>query len=227
MKGKLYGIGVGPGDKELLTIKAINTMEKCDIIAFPITKEKNQVAFLIVESYIKDKEVCSIYFSMEKDSKKRIEARENAANKICEFLENGKDVGFVTLGDPSIYSTYMYVHKIIAEKGFKTEIIPGVTSFCAVAAALNTSLCEGDESLNILAANENNIDEILDIKGNKVIMKSGKNITKIISKIKEKGLCKNAKIVECSNMKDEKIYENIEDFNGNSYFSTIVIKEEF
>lgn len=227
IKGKLYGIGIGPGDPELLTLKAINTMKKCHIIATPMTGEGNSVALNTIKDYITDKEVVSIYFSMEKEKEKRLETRKNAAEKICDFLEKGKDVGFVTLGDPSIYSTYMYVHKIVNDCGFETKIIPGIASFCAVSAALNTSLCEDDEILSIIPASYfKDVDEILNIKGNKIIMKSGKNIMKIINRIKERGLSKNTQIVEFCNMDEEKIFKDINEYDGSSYLSTILIKEK-
>jgi precorrin-2/cobalt-factor-2 C20-methyltransferase len=128
MKGKLYGIGTGPGDPELLTIKAVGAIQKCGVIAVPKTGSSEKTAFTIIETYLEGKELLECRFSMEKDMSKRREARQLVAADIIRVLENGKDVGFVTLGDPATYSTYMYIHKIIAEKGFDAEIIPGVTS---------------------------------------------------------------------------------------------------
>ena len=111
MKGKLYGIGTGPGDPELLTLKAINTIEKCEVIAVPKTSgDSEKAAFAIVEKYIAGKQLHECHFTMTRDLEKRKEARLAAAEGITNFLDEGKDVAFVTLGDPTTYSTYMYMH---------------------------------------------------------------------------------------------------------------------
>ena len=116
MKGKLYGIGTGPGDPELLTIKAVNTIQKCGVIAVPKTGNGEKTAFAIIEKYLDGKQLLECRFSMERDIEKRKETRQIAAADIIEFLDDGKNVGFVTLGDPTTYSTYMYVHEIIVSK---------------------------------------------------------------------------------------------------------------
>ena len=119
MKGKLYGVGTGPGDPELLTIKALKTIEKCGVIALPKTDNGERIAFSIVEKYLEGKEILECSFTMDKDIIKRKESRQRAADKIIQFLDKGKDLAFVTLGDPTTYSTYMYVHDIIVNKGFE------------------------------------------------------------------------------------------------------------
>ena len=118
MKGKLYGIGTGPGDPELLTIKAVNTIKKCSVIAVPKTGNGDKTAFSIIEKYLAGKELIECEFTMEKDLAKRKEEHQKAAMQIIKFLDNGKDVGYATLGDPTTYSTYMYVHQIVKSKGY-------------------------------------------------------------------------------------------------------------
>ena len=95
MKGKLHGIGAGPGDPELLTLKAVDTIRKCGVIAVPKTGNGEKTAFSIVEKYLDGKELLECRFSMERDVQKRKETRQTAAEEIITFLNNGKDVGCV------------------------------------------------------------------------------------------------------------------------------------
>ena len=229
-KGKLYGIGAGPGDPQLLTLKAVSAIERCDVIAVPKTGSHERIAFTIVEEYVSGKELLECRFSMDKDMAKRMEARREAANRITGFLEEGKNVGFVTLGDPTTYSTYMYVHKIIADKGFDTEIIPGVTSFSAAAASLGVALCEGEEVLTIVPARGgDDIDEILDRPGNKVIMKSGAHLDQVLEKLKERGYGDRTRIACRATMDGERLYTGLSEYEGSpgsGYFTLAIVKEK-
>ena len=230
MKGKLYGIGVGPGDPELLTIKAVNTIQKCGVIAAPKTGNGERTAFSIIEKYLSGKELLECRFTMEKDIAKRKEARQIAAAGIIRFLDNGKDVGFVTLGDPSTYSTYMYVHEIIVSRGFDAEIIPGITSYAAAAAAFGVALCEGGETLTIIPASHNNdIDELLDRSGNKVIMKSGESLARVLEKLKERGYGDKTKIACRCTMDGQRLFNSIDDYGKSQesgYFTIVIVKEK-
>ena len=230
MKGKLYGIGTGPGDPELLTIKAVNTIKKCGVIAAPKAGSFDGTALSIIEKYLDGKELLECRFSMDKDIEKRKEARIIAANQIMEFLDNGNDVGFITLGDPTTYSTYMYVHEIIVAKGFDAEIIPGITSYTAAAAALGIALCEGDDILTVIPARHGeSIDELLDYPGNKVIMKSGENLTSVLNKLKERGHGDRTKIAYCVTMDGQRLYANIDEYEQSSetgYFTLAIVKNQ-
>ena len=227
MNGKLYGIGAGPGDPELLTLKAINTIQKCSVIAVPETGSGEQAALAIVEKHLDGKELLSCRFSMERDVAKRREARQAAAAHIMQFLRDGKDVGFVTLGDPTTYSTYMYVHEIIVGKGFDAEIIPGVTSYTAAAAALGMALCTGEETLTIIGRSKN-MDELLAIPGNKVIMKSGENLMLVLAQLKARGYGDRTKIVCRATMDGQRLYDSIEAYEQSpeaGYFALAIVKE--
>ncbi len=229
MRGKLYGIGTGPGDPELLTIKAIKIMKLCDVIAVPSSESHDRTAFNIVEEYIKDKELMECKFTMDRDEQKRIAARALVATEICKVLEQGKNVGFITLGDPTIYSTYMYVHHLVANEGFETEIISGITSFTAVAATLNDSLCEGNEILSIIpASHHENIEDLLSLPGNKVLMKSGKSLANVLQILENKGLSNQVKIIERCGMENQRVFNNIKEFQDArdvSYFTVAIVKE--
>jgi len=230
MKGKLYGIGTGPGDNELLTLKAIKVMEKCHVIAIPNDGNGGRIAFEIVEEYVSHKPLIECSFSMDKCKITRKEARQKVANDIEDMLKLGKNVGFITLGDPTIYSTYMYVHKLISARGFETEIISGIPSFVAAAAMLNTSLCEGEESLHIIPVSqktEQEIEDMLRLSGNKIIMKSGKKFNTILNIIEKLELSEKTQIVERCGMINQQIYKDFDkfkDIDNASYFSIIIVK---
>ena len=227
IKGKLYGIGVGPGDPELLTLKAVNAMQKCSVIAVPKTGNDEKTAFAIIEKYLIGKELLECRFIMERDMAKRKEARQIAAADIITHLDDGKDVGFVTLGDPTTYSTYMYVHEIITGKGYDALIIPGITSYSACAAALGIALCAGEETLTIIGRGKN-IDGLLDAPGTKVIMKSGTNLAIVLDKLKKRGYGAKTKIVCRATMDGQRLYNSIEEYDNSpetGYFTTLIVKE--
>jgi precorrin-2/cobalt-factor-2 C20-methyltransferase len=230
MKGKLFGIGTGPGDPELLTIKAANVLRRCEVIAIPKIGDGEGIAFSIIEKYLEGKELLECRFSMEKDLEKRREARQSAADEIIRFLDGGRDVGFATLGDPTTYSTYMYIHEIVTGKGYEAKIIPGVTSFSAAAAAFGAALCEGGETLTIIPASHGeDIDELLDRHGNKVIMKSGGNLRRVLGELKKRGYGDRTKIACRATMPDQRLFDSIEEFEESpesGYFTVALVKEK-
>jgi precorrin-2/cobalt-factor-2 C20-methyltransferase len=229
MRGKLYGIGTGPGDPELLTIKAIKAIQGASVIAVPDHSRGEQVALAIVQQYIAGKEILECNFAMERDMAKRQAARQAAAEAIIGILDQGQDVGFVTLGDPTTYSTYMYVHQIVAAQGYPTEIIPGVTSFAAAAAALGIALCSGDQPLTIIPARHSqNIEELLNYPGNKVVMKSSENLLPVLASLKARGLAEKTSVASRVSMADQELFTNIADFEAapqTGYFTVAIVKE--
>lgn len=181
---KLYGVGVGPGDKELLTLKAVKVIENADVIVVPSAMSGGKsIAHEAAEEYIKEgTEVLVKHFPMggEEQEKKIYEA----FKAIEEKLKEGKDVAFLTIGDPFVYSTYIYLLKYIEEHGYETETVPGITSFCACASIAKTPLVIGDEPLLIIPATR--LDCIKDEK-HLVIMKVYKIEEKVINTLEEKG----------------------------------------
>ena len=135
-QGKLYGVGVGPGDKELITLKALRILQESDIIMVPMMKNGEKTAFHIIEDYVKDKEIIECNMPMSKDFDILQKNYEIISDEVEGYLKQGKDVAFITLGDPTVYSSYMQVNEIMGKRGYETEVIPGITSFCAAAARL-------------------------------------------------------------------------------------------
>lgn len=181
---KLYGIGVGPGSEELLTLKAVRTIEKAQVIIAPSSKEGGKsIALDTAANFInKDAEVLVKHFPMggpEQEGKIY-----EAFKSIEEKLHEGKDVVFLTIGDPFVYSTYIYLLKYINEQGYETETVPGITSFCASASLAGEALVIGDEPLLILPSTR--LDAIKDEKY-VVIMKLYNNEEKVVNFLEEKG----------------------------------------
>lgn len=224
-KGTFFCVGVGPGDPKLMTFLAADTIRNSDVIALPSSGGKENVAEKIAGALLEGKEILYCDMPMTRDKAKLAEYHQASAELVRKELDQGKDVAFLTLGDPSIYSTPMYLHHILEEKGYETRIIPGVPSFCAVAAALNTSLCEGGEALQIIPASYPNVDEALSGPGNKVLMKSGKSMRSIKEKINTD--LWDAMAVECCGMEGEKIHRNLDHVDEtSSYFSVVVVKRK-
>ena len=156
-KRQLYCVGVGPGDPELITVKALRILEKVDVIAYPHTDREGMraVALEIASSAlgsIENKEKLPIYIPMKGEEDERREALSIAASKIHEVLERGRSLAYLVLGDPMIYGSYTELGKLLSREGYETVYVPGVPSFCAVAARLGMPLAEGKEMLGIVPA---------------------------------------------------------------------------
>lgn len=227
MKGKLYGVGVGPGDPELLTLKALRLVKEADIVALPGENPRDTVAYKIVlGAYpeLEKKELLAVPMPMTKDPEILEKSHQEGTDLVAACLEKGKNVVFLTLGDPTVYSTYIYIHKRIAGRGYDTEIVSGITSFCAVAARLNMGLVEKAEPLHVIPASYQ-IEESITLPGTKVLMKAGRQM----KNVKEQMLKANAQgmMIENCGMPDEKIYERIEDIPDTAgYYSLIIVKEK-
>ncbi len=231
MKGKLYGIGVGPGDPELLTLKAKRILDEADLIAVPV-KEAGEVstALEIIRPVVdlEKKSLLEVVFRMAKDKEERKKCRAAACEQLTAKLAEGKSIAMITLGDVSVYSTYMYVNQYVAEHGFETEIIPGIPSFCSGAAAAQVSLMEGNESLVIVPSvrAEQQVEDAIAHYDNVVVMKAGGSIGRILEQMEKYGRKKEcATVISCVGMKDEYIGP-LDPERTYSYFTTVIIKRE-
>ena len=224
-RGKLYGVGVGPGDPELVTKKAERILREADIVAVPDKGVGEKTALNIVCDIVAGKELLYCPTPMVRDRTVLESCYEQIAGEICARLDEGKNVAFITLGDPTVYSTYIYVHKKVLARGYAAELIPGVPSFCAVAARLNTSLCEGAERLLIVPASHDAAD-CLDIRANKVFMKAGKAIGELREQLAERDMLDGAALVANCGMEGELVCPHFADMtDGTGYFSIVLVKE--
>ncbi|MEY8427683.1 precorrin-2 C(20)-methyltransferase [Lachnospiraceae bacterium 46-15] len=229
MNGKLFGLGVGPGDAELLTLKALRLIKESEVIAVPGNDIKNSVAYQIVKGVydgLDEKILLPVAMPMTKDAAVLEENHKKAADDVEFHLKQGRQVAFLTLGDPTVYSTYLYVHKRILDRGYDVEIVSGITSFCAVAARLNMGLVEMAEPLHVIPATykAEEMDEILKLPGTKVLMKTGKKMKQVRESILRSG--QQAVMIENCGMESEKIYESAEEIPESAgYYSLIIVKE--
>lgn len=229
MQGKLYGVGVGPGDPELLTLKALRLIKENEVIAVPGKEIQASVAYQIVKGAyeeLDEKTLIPVAMPMTKDPQVLKANHEKAADQVESYLKEGKNVVFLTLGDTTVYSTYLYVHKRILERGYEAEIVSGITSFCAVAARLNMGLVEADQPLHVIPATykAQEMEEILKIPGTKVLMKTGKKMKQVKESIEKSG--QKAVMIENCGMPSEKIYRSAEEIPEDSgYYSLIIVKE--
>ncbi|MCR1843041.1 precorrin-2 C(20)-methyltransferase [Murimonas intestini] len=226
MKGILYGLGIGPGDPELLTLKAVRLISENEVIAVPGEEAEETVAYKIAVQAVpqlREKELLAVPMPMTKDPGVLEENHEKAAKKVREYLDMGKNVVFLTLGDPTVYSTYLYVHKRVADAGYETEIVSGITSFCAAAARMNMGLVEKAEPLHVIPASYQ-VEEALKLPGTKVLMKAGRQMGKVKEQLKE--LDASVVMVENCGMENEKVYRSAEEIPESAgYYSLIIVKE--
>ncbi len=228
--GKLYGLGVGPGDPELMTLKAVRLIRECGVIAVPASGRETNAALEIARGAVPEiegKELLEVSMPMIRDESMLKESHDKAAEAVIAELEKGRDVAFLTLGDPSIYSTYIYVHDRVRAKGYEAEIVPGIPSFCAVAARLNEGLTEASEALHIIPASYEGLEEALALKGTRVLMKSGKSIGKVKALLQDKDDPLSVKMVERCGMQGERVFERLEDLDEEAgYFSILIVKNK-
>ena len=231
MAGILYGIGVGPGDPELLTIKAVKAIRDADVICLPRAEKDKCRAYQIALPVVPElafKKVISLDFEMTKDEAKLKEMHESFYSKYKELLFEGYNLAFLTIGDPTVYSTFGYIMKLAKKDGIEVEIINGITSFCGTASAAGILISEADENVYILSG-QGNLDEELEMSGTKIIMKSGKNVSAIKDKLVEMenaGGINVYAVIDCG-METEQIFTSAMTIPGDSrYMMTIIVKEK-
>lgn len=235
MTAKFYGIGVGPGEPELLTVKAVNILKTADIIVTPLSKTgRNSIALEIAKKFINENtKILEMEFPMvdiSKNQKFLQEKWKSNAEIVKKYLDEEKNVVFLTLGDPMVYSTYSYILDIFRENGISCETISGIPSFIDIAAKLNIPLMQGEESLAVLSLTqtEEEVKNILDANKNIVIMKVSSNQKFLKEELIKRNLEKNFVLVSNIGRADERISNDIEILDEKlPYLSTMIIKKEF
>ena len=228
-KGVFYGVGVGPGDPELMTLKAVRVLERCPVIAAPKTKSGEMLALDIASAAVdlKEKTIVPLYFSMERDKAAQHAAHLDAVEAVRPYLDAGQDVAMLNLGDVSIYATYSYLMEILGGQGYKTVMVPGVPSFCAVAARLGISLTEMNGPLHI-APGSMALDEVLNQPGTKVLMKSGRQMPAVLDALAARNALGKSMLVQNCGLPEETVYPDLSQSRPegkHGYFSTVIVKE--
>jgi precorrin-2/cobalt-factor-2 C20-methyltransferase len=240
MAGTFYVVGVGPGDPQLLTLKAAKILESCQVWFVPSAFENGgSMALKIAEGAVKSsgKKILSHRFPMkqihrgqEVDQEVKTAWRE-ATDTILSYLNSGQDVVFPTLGDPAIYSTGFYVCETLQESGqaVQIEIVPGVSAIGAASAVANLPLCLGDEKLVVIPATFENerIREMLQLCDVAVFMKVYKVMPRLVSLLEDLNLIDNAVLVERCSLGDQRVWTDVRKAVDVElhYFSTMVVRK--
>ncbi len=234
-KTQFYGVGVGPGDSSLLTLKAVDVLCKCDIIFDAIGKNSlSSVAGGIVDDIPNcPAERVLLTFSMSLDNEERVASYAKNAKIVTEYIKQGKTCAFVTIGDPLIYSTYIYlmreVKKLLSDVIIET--VPGITSYQAAAAKLNFPLVEDKEILCVIPAYDEELFEnnpIVASADTLISLKTYKTKNKIIDKLYENNYSKEGIYAIKVGHKEEKFITDFEKASKepNEYLSLIIAKKD-
>ncbi len=232
MYGKLYGVGVGPGAADLLTLRAVRVLGSVDVIlAAASPKNDYSKALDIAKGHISENAVIErLEFPMTRDERVLHKAWHKAAERVIDILKEGKNAAFITMGDPLIYSTFGYLVKTIEHyrHDFEVEAISGITSFQAAAAKVGRTLCESTENLLILPGinDESKLELGLIMSDNTVILKAYKNFETISNALNSTRRIKNAVLVSHVAQKEEAIYTDLNTIEGvPPYLSLILTKK--
>lgn len=233
MKGTLYCIGVGPGDPELITVKALKRIKACPVLSAPQGRAGAgtargillQAVAAMADMDLNEKEIVTIDFPMTRDEAMLAKAHADGAAALEEKLAAGLDVALITLGCPTIYASSLYVQRIVRQHGYETQIIPGIPSFCAAAARLGIPLCEKDETLTIIPGNRSDRRELLAMDGSKVVMKPSGPLSGLKQDLAAVGRLDAAAMVERCGMAGEKVYTSLKETEDGPYFSVVLVKE--
>ena len=219
MTGTFYGVSVGPGNPELLTLQAVRLLRQCPVLAAPQTASGQMLALDIARralgSELDGKIILPLQFAMSRDAAVLRASHETAASAVRPFLDAGQDVAMLNLGDVSIYATAMAA---------------GVPSFCAAAARLNQPLTGGmDAPLTIAPGSR--ADEVLDAPGTKVLMKTGRQLPALLGTLDAHGALSRSALVCSCGLPDETIFPDLstarppQDGSKAGYFATVLVKE--
>ncbi|KDR96503.1 precorrin-2/cobalt-factor-2 C20-methyltransferase [Peptoclostridium litorale DSM 5388] len=231
--GKLYGIGVGPGDPELLTIKGKRIINEVDFLFCPEKKEgAGSFAFEIIDEHLENDNVkiVNLVYPMHYKEDDLEKMWRHNAGIIGDMLQGDKRGAFITLGDPTVYSTFMYTLPHVDKTSIEVEIVPGITSFCAVASELKLPLVEWEENLTIMPVRKKDNAELqrsIAHSDNLVLMKPCNQPNEIVQMLKNNGLEKNFMLISKVGTGEEVLIDDIEQLENTKlpYLSTMIIKK--
>lgn len=230
-KGILYGVGVGPGDPELLSIKAARILGEVDVIlAAASTKNDYSQALSIAGPHLKEGvEVVKLDFPMTRDKEILDRAWESNADKVRAMLDRGMSCAFLTLGDPMTYSTFGYLLKTLDPGGdADVEIVPGITSYQAAAAKTRTVLAESGQSMVVVPGicPPDKLELLLDAADNAVILKTYRNFEEIRESLNRLNLSDRTKFISRLGLDGEKIVKDINLIKDKPhYFSLLLVNK--
>lgn len=231
--GILYGLGVGPGDPELITVKAFRIIQESPVIAYPKKlKGSKSYAHRIVDVYINpdEKEMLGLVFPMTKDQTILDREWGKTVEKVFEKLQEGKDVAFVTEGDPLLYSTFIHMMKLMQELHPEVPIktVPGISSFNGSASRLGIALADGDDHVAIIPAHDNYdaMRKAIEDHDAVVFIKVAKVIDLMLEVLRDLDLLDNASVVT-KVTSDEEIIWDVRELDGVDleYLTLMVVRK--
>ena len=235
----LTGIGVGPGDPDLLTVKAVKAIQNADIIMCPASKEdRPSIALSIVDPIIdknKNQEIVKLIFPMTKDKDILEETWKRNAKIMAQTVLSGKNVVYLTVGDPFLYSTWIYMHKDLRENypDMQIEVIPGIVSMFTFASKVGVSIAEGAEKVAIIPScyDLSSVKEIAKNSESMIFLKDGRYFDQVIDVLKEAGFPDNSIFAIGQDLGTENeiirkltLGEVNDDTLTTKYFSILVVK---
>jgi precorrin-2/cobalt-factor-2 C20-methyltransferase len=232
MTGTLFGLGVGPGDPELLTLKAARILQAVPVIAVPVSKVGSEsYALNIVSEFLQPEQaVLKLHFPMLKEVAAKRAHRQAAAQAIAAELQAGRDVAFLTEGDPLLYSTFIYVLQYLAE-AFPIEIVPGVSSIMAAAAQAQLPLVNGGQRLAVLPTAFENMDDlrrVLEQFETVVLLKVYRQLDAVLNLLDELGLGEHVTLVERTSHAEGRVLRGVNTLRNQSihYLSLMIVQTE-
>ncbi|PTB20063.1 precorrin-2 C(20)-methyltransferase [Trinickia symbiotica] len=236
-QGRLYGIGVGPGDPELLTLKALRLLKAAPVVAYFVAKGKKGNAFSIVETHLSDSQTrLPLVYPVTTEALEPplsyetiiADFYDTASALIAEHLGAGRDVAVICEGDPFFYGSYMYLHDRLSPR-FDVEVVPGVCSMLGGTAVLGAPLVYRNQTLSVLSGvlPEDELRRRLADADAAVVMKLGRNFDKVRRVLDDLGLARRALYVERATMTNQRIVALDEvDPMASPYFSLLVVPGE-
>lgn len=227
-RGAFWGVGVGPGDPELVTLKAVRVLRAADVLVVPQTSGGGTCALDIAKRAVdlSDKRVLELRFEMSRDKAVLRASHERAAEAIAAELDAGRTVAMPNLGDVAIFSTFTYMKDLLEPQGYEVGMVSGVPSFCAIAARLDMTLTPSMTSpLTIVPSGYGELADALALPGMKVIMKAGKSLPRLREELREAGCYDRASLVQDCGMPSEVVAEHLDDApERGGYFTTLVVR---
>lgn len=231
--GILYGLGVGPGDPELITVKAFRVIQESPVIAYPKKlRGSKSYAHRIVDVYInpEEKDMLGLVFPMTKDEAVLEREWTKSVELVYEKLKEGKDVAFVTEGDPLLYSTFIHMMKLMQDKYPEVEIrtVPGISSFNGSASRLGIALADGDDKVAIIPAHDdyNAMRDAIESHDAVVFIKVAKVIDLMLQVLRDLDLLEKASVVT-KVTSDEEIIWDVRELDGVEleYLTLMVVRK--
>jgi precorrin-2/cobalt-factor-2 C20-methyltransferase len=235
--GRLFGLGVGPGDPELITVKALRLLQAAPVVAYFVAKGKKSNAFGIIENYLDAAQTTvPLVYPVTTEKLEPPLSYESiisdfydaAADQLSEYLQRGQDVAVICEGDPFFYGSYMYLHDRMGAH-FDTEVVPGVCSMLGGTAVLGAPLVYRNQTLSVISGvlPAAELKQKLSIADAAVVMKLGRNFHKVREVLDELDLAKRALYVERATMVNQRIVPLDEvDPMASPYFSLIIVPGE-